>query len=120
MTHEQFNRLVDELENTRVKTLKEKNARYSQPDDALHNFDEGAKIMSCTSAQCAWNYATKHIIALRDMVLTNNFSNRDDVLEKIQDTQNYLTIIWVISEIEREKLTTSDTCVQTVSAKKKK
>ena len=24
MTHEQFNRLVDELENTRVKTLKEK------------------------------------------------------------------------------------------------
>lgn len=105
MTHEQFNRLVDELENTRVKTLKEKNARYSQPDDALHNFDEGAKIMSCTSAQCAWNYATKHIIALRDMVLNNNFSNRDDVLEKIQDIQNYLTFIWCISEEEREKLT---------------
>ena len=120
MTHEQFNRLVDELENTRVKTLKEKNARSSQPDDALHNFDEGAKIMSCTSAQCAWNYATKHIIALRDMVLTNNFSNRDDVLEKIQDIQNYLTFIWCISEEEREKLTSGDTCVQTVSAKKKK
>ena len=120
MTHEQFNRLVDELENARVKTLKEKNARYSQPNDALHNFDEGAKIMSCTSAQCAWNYATKHIIALRDMILNNNFSNRDDVLEKIQDTQNYLTIIWVISEEEREKRTSGDTCVQTVSAKKKK
>lgn len=105
MTHEQFNRLVDELETTRVKTLKEKNARYSQPNDALHNFDEGAKIMSCTSAQCAWNYATKHIIALRDMVLNNNFSNRDDVLEKIQDIQNYLTFIWCISEEEREKLT---------------
>lgn len=103
MTHEQFNALVDELESTRTKTLKEKNARYSQPDDALHNFDEGAKIMSCTSAQCAWNYATKHIIALRDMVLTNNFSNRADVLEKIQDIQNYLTFIWCISEEERWK-----------------
>ena len=89
-------------------------------NDALHNFDEGAKIMSCTSAQCAWNYATKHIIALRDMVLTNNFSNRDDVLEKIQDIQNYLTFIWCISEEEREKLTTSDSCVGTVSTKKKK
>ena len=104
MTHEQFTNLVDELETTRVKTLKEKNARYSQPDDALHNFDEGAKIMSCTSAQCAWNYATKHIIALRDMVLTNNFSNREDVLERIQDIQNYLTFIWCISEEERSKL----------------
>ena len=120
MTHEQFNRLVDELENTRVKTLKEKNSRYSQPDDALHNFDEGAKIMSCTSAQCAWNYATKHIIALRDMVLNNNFSNREDVLEKIQDIQNYLTFIWCISEEEREKLTANDTCIEAISAKKKK
>ena len=120
MTHDQFNRLVDELENTRVKTLKEKNARYSQPDDALHNFDEGAKIMSCTSAQCAWNYATKHIIALRDMVLTNNFSNRDDVLEKIQDIQNYLTFIWCISEEEREKLTTDGNSVETIPTKKKK
>lgn len=119
MTHEQFNRLVDELENTRVKTLKEKNARYSQPDDALHNFDEGAKIMSCTSAQCAWNYATKHIIALRDMVLNNNFSNRDDVLEKIQDIQNYLTFIWCISEEEREKLTSLN-CVNTSAKTKKK
>lgn len=122
MTHEQFNRLVDELENTRVKTLKEKNARYSQPNDALHNFDEGAKIMSCTSAQCAWNYATKHIIALRDMVLNNNFSNRDDVLEKIQDIQNYLTFIWCISEEEREKLTgyNSATCTDASTKSKKK
>ena len=122
MTHEQFNRLVDELENTRVKTLKEKNARYSQPDDALHNFDEGAKIMSCTSAQCAWNYATKHIIALRDMVLNNNFSNRDDVLEKIQDIQNYLTFIWCISEEGREKLTRYEVSAnsENTSAKTKK
>ena len=54
------------------------------------------------------------------MILNNNFSNRDDVLEKIQDIQNYLTFIWCISEEEREKLTSGDTCVQTVSAKKKK
>ena len=93
--------------------------KVAMAHDANADVGQGAKIMSCTSAQCAWNYATKHLIALRDMVLTNNFSNRDDVLEKIQDIQNYLTFIWCISEEEREKLTTSDTCVQTVSAKKK-
>ena len=120
MTHEQFNTLVDELESTRIKTLKEKNARYSQPDDALHNFDEGAKIMSCTSAQCAWNYATKHIIALRDMVLTNNFENRDDVLEKIQDIQNYLTFIWCISEEERWKNSHNAVDFSTAEPKKSK
>lgn len=97
MTHETFNKLLDELEASRVMTLKEKNARYSDPTDALHNFAQGAEIMSCTPAQCAWNYATKHIVALRDMIMRDNFSNRDDVLEKIQDIQNYLSFIWCIA-----------------------
>lgn len=35
MKHETFNKLLDELEGSRVTTLKEKNARYSAPDDAL-------------------------------------------------------------------------------------
>lgn len=97
MTHVQFNSLVDELEKNRVQTLKEKNARYSSPDDALHNFISGAEIMQRTPAQCAWAYATKHIAALRDMIQRDDFSNRDDVLEKIQDIQNYLCFIWCIA-----------------------
>lgn len=97
MKHETFNELLDELESSRVATLKEKNARYGDPTDALHNFAQGAEIMGCTPAQCAWNYATKHIVALRDMIMRNNFSNREDVLEKIQDIQNYLSFIWCIA-----------------------
>lgn len=100
MTHEIFNELIDELEENRVSTLKEKNTRYSAPNDALHNFAQGAEIMGCTPAQCAWNYATKHIVALRDMIMQDNFSNRDDVLEKIQDIQNYLSFIWCIANDE--------------------
>ncbi len=97
MKHNTFNKLLDTLESSRVTTLKEKNARYSDPDDALHNFSQGAEIMGCTPAQCAWNYATKHIVALRDMIIRNDFSNREDVLEKIQDIQNYLSFIWCIA-----------------------
>lgn len=97
MTHTQFGKLIDELEANRVQTLKEKNARYSSADDALHNFTSGATIMQCTPAQCAWAYATKHIAALRDMIQRDDFSNREDVLEKIQDIQNYLCFIWCIA-----------------------
>lgn len=101
MKHETFNKLLDTLESSRVTTLKEKNARYSDPEDALHNFSQGAEIMGCTPAQCAWNYATKHIVALRDMIIRNDFSNRADVLEKIQDIQNYLSFIWCIANDEK-------------------
>lgn len=97
MTQEKFIKLIDELENNRASTLKEKNQRYGSANDALHNFAEGAIIMNCTQAQCAWAYATKHIVALRDMIQRNDFSDRDDVLEKIQDIQNYLEFIWCIA-----------------------
>lgn len=104
MTHQNFEKLLDELESNRIQTLKDKNRKYSSTDDALHNFAEGATIMGCTKAQCAWAYATKHITALRDMIQQDNFSDRDDVLEKIQDIQNYLCFIWCIAnELEAKR-----------------
>lgn len=108
MTHEQFKTLLQELDGTGVNTLAEKNARYSSPDDALHNFHMGAEVMGGTPAQAAWGYMTKHLVALRDMIQRNDFSNRNDVLEKIQDSINYLRFIWAISEEERSRLTNCD------------
>lgn len=103
MTHEQFKNLLEELDDSGAKTLAEKNARYSSPDDALQNFHEGAEIMGCTTAQACWGYMTKHLSALRKMIWSNDFSNREDVKEKLQDTLNYLRFIWAISEEERNK-----------------
>ena len=97
MTHENFKTCLEELDGQGAKTLAEKNARYSSSDDALHNFKMGA------SAQACWGYMTKHLVALRDMIQRNDFSNREDVLEKIQDSINYLRFIWAISEEERSK-----------------
>ena len=59
--------------------------------------------MGGTPAQVCWGYMTKHLVALRDMIQRNDFSNREDVLEKIQDSINYLRFIWAISEEERNK-----------------
>lgn len=94
MTHENFNTLVDSLEEIRINTLKTKNAKYAPENDALHNFHVGAEIMGTTVPQCIWGYATKHIVSLRDKIMRDDWKDKDDALEKIQDIQNYLTFIW--------------------------
>lgn len=97
MSREQFEQLLDELDGQSLETLKTKNARYSSDDDTLHNFNAGAEIMGVTPAQCAWGYATKHLVALRDKILKDDFSDRDDLLEKCQDIINYIRFIWCLA-----------------------
>ena len=96
MTHENFKKLLEELDGNASETLAEKNARYSSSDDALHNFKSGAEIMGGTPAQACWGYLTKHLTALRDMIQRDDFSNRNDFLEKVQDSMNYLRFIWAL------------------------
>lgn len=105
MKLETFNKLLDELDGHSLETLKQKNAKYASPNDCLHNFDSGADIMGCTPAQCAWGYMTKHLTALRDKVQRNDFHDREDFLEKCQDTINYIRFIWLIGNEERAKYT---------------
>lgn len=100
MKREEFNLIVERLEKDRNSTLINKNANYSAyeaTNDSLHNFKVGAELMGCTPAQCAWNYMTKHLVSLRDKVMENDFSNEMDLLEKVQDIQNYLTFIYAIA-----------------------
>ena len=96
MDNKSFKELLEELDGNSIKTLTEKNARYSSNDDALHNFRMGADIMGGTPAQACWGYMTKHLTALRDMVQRDDFSNREDFLEKCQDTINYVRFLWCI------------------------
>lgn len=103
MTAETFNKLLDEHDGNSLETLKQKNAKYASPTDCLHNFDSGADIMGSTPAQCAWGCMTKHLVALRDKVQKNDFSDRDDLLEKCQDIINYIRFIWLIGNEEERK-----------------
>lgn len=96
MTNEIFQKLLDELDGNSLETLKTKNARYSSNGDSLHNFRNGADICGGTPAQACWGYLTKHLVALRDMVQRDDFSNREDFLEKCQDTINYIRFLWCI------------------------
>ena len=91
-----FKELLDELDGNSLQTLKEKNAKYAKDGDCMHNFRSGADIASGTPAQACWGYVTKHLVALRDKVERNDFSDREDFLEKCQDTINYIRFLWCI------------------------
>lgn len=104
MNANRFKELLEELDGNSVQTLAEKNARYSQNGDALHNFRSGAEIAGGTNAQVCWGYMTKHLVALRDKVKKNDFSNREDFLEKCQDTINYIRFLWCIGNEENDNL----------------
>lgn len=100
MHSDRFKELLDELDGNSLQTLKEKNARYAQNGDCLHNFRSGADIAGSTPAQACWGYVTKHLVALRDMVQRDDFTNREDFLEKCQDTINYIRFLWCIGNDE--------------------
>lgn len=103
MPAERFNKLLDELDGSSLQTLKEKNAKYSSNRDCLHNFRSGAEILGGTPAQACWGYLTKHLVALRDMVERNDFSDKDDFLEKCQDSINYIRFLWCIGNDKTDK-----------------
>lgn len=105
MSPEVFQKLLDELDGNSLETLKTKNARYSSNGDSLHNFRKGGDVFGGTPAQACWGYMTKHLVALRDMVQRDDFSNREDFLEKCQDTINYVRFLWCIGNDGKTTIT---------------
>ena len=105
MKREEFEKLLMELDGNSLETLIKKNKMYSSPDDALHNFNEGGEVFGGTAAEACWGYLTKHLVALRDKVKRNDFSNREDFLEKCQDSINYIRFLWCIGNEENKELT---------------
>lgn len=97
MTNEFFRENIDFIRQKSLDILLQRNGNYAKgSDDALHNFTAGASIAGCTPAQAAWGYVTKHLVALRDKIQRNDFSNIDDLEEKCCDIINYTAIIYAI------------------------
>ena len=104
MTNELFSGHITHIKNYSMDVLIAKNSNYSKGDkDALHNFVAGAAIAGCTPAQAAWGYATKHLVALRDKIQRNDFSDLADLEEKCRDIINYVAIIYAIGAEEFSK-----------------
>ena len=105
MEQKEFDQLLTSLDTHCQKVMGYKNnVLYAKGDiDRLHNFKAGAEIAGVYPAQAAWGYATKHLVALRDMVLRNDFSNSEDLEEKCTDIINYIKFIYCIGMEEQTK-----------------
>ena len=103
MKRDRFEELLDELDGNSLQTLKQKNAKYAPGDDTLHNFNAGGDVFGGTPAQACWGYLTKHLVALRDKVQNNDFHDRADLLEKCQDSINYIRFLWCLGNAEMDK-----------------
>ena len=104
MTNEFFRENIDFIRQQSLDIMLQRNSNYAKgSDDALHNFTAGAAIAGCTPAQAAWGYVTKHLVALRDKIQRNDFSNVDDLEEKCCDIINYTAIIYAIGIDENNK-----------------
>lgn len=108
MTKERFEELLRELDGNSTETLIQKNAKYAPGDDALHNFNAGGDVFGGTAAQACWGYLTKHLVALRDKVQNDDFRDREDLLEKCQDSINYIRFLWCLGNEAREQYTQCD------------
>lgn len=97
MTNSEFRLKIDHIREFSLDTLLTKNAKYAKgSEDALHNFTAGAEINGSTTAQAAWGYMTKHLVALRDKIKNNDFSDLNDLEEKCCDIINYTAFIYAI------------------------
>jgi len=103
VTNDRFNALVEEIRKASIDTLLKKNAGYAPGDDRLHNFRVGAAMIGGTPAQAALGYMAKHLASLVDKVQANDFHDREDFLEKVQDSINYLVFIWCCGNEEMDK-----------------
>ena len=56
--------------------------------------------MRLVNADHAPVYLVKHLVALRDKIERNDFSDKYDLLEKCKDSINYICFLWCIGNEE--------------------
>lgn len=99
MNRERFNKIVDNRCDQIKSTLIKKGAEYSTNENVFHNFDDSVGISFCpTPEMVAWEYMTKHLQSIRDLVESTKhgyagYPTEAMINEKIGDAVNYLILI---------------------------
>lgn len=90
-----FKKVLDEtLENTK-ETLGVKAMEYVRNDNAMHNFDVGARITGQSREKVIYGFALKHHISINDIrndLEEGQITTEDIVNEKFGDAINYLIL----------------------------
>lgn len=97
MQHHQFENIITETLDAAHKMLTRKSEGYSNDEDRLHNFRTGSALNGVSMEQVCWGMATKHIISIRDMVMSGESYPAEVWDEKLGDAINYLAILKAIT-----------------------
>ena len=97
MQNDRFNEVIEATLDNAKRVLTRKSAGYSTEEDRLHNFRTGAALNGTTMEQVCWGMATKHIISIRDMVMSGETYDADIWDEKLGDAINYLALLKAIT-----------------------
>lgn len=95
MNRKEFEKVLEKRMANITSTLLIKGREYSRNDNALHNFEIGARVMNVTRERILWGFALKHYISIMDILddLDNSiFPTEATVDEKFGDLINYLIL----------------------------
>lgn len=95
MTQTELNLLIQEVVDELNETLDKKGQQYSSQEDRLRNFKDAAKFLDETPEEALLGMVTKHIIALKDFIHFNNYTQvgKEQWLEKTGDIINYMILL---------------------------
>jgi len=83
-----------------LSTLDYKSTIYSPRNDRLSNFKDVASMNQTTPQSALWSMVSKHIIAVRDMILSGKVPSGQWIEEHLGDIHNYM---FLLEAIWREK-----------------
>ena len=97
MNNEEFRDILNTRLERIQEVLGEKAKEYARNNDALHNFNFGARLINKTREEVLWEgYALKHLASVFDMIddiRQGNIPADEHVNEKIGDLINYLILL---------------------------
>ena len=96
--------LTKQIEHERA-ILVNRGESYSESQNRLINFYDGAALNKCTPAEYAYSLMSKHILALQKLTSKANIADKDliRVKEYITDIRNYSFLIGLIFLTESSK-----------------
>jgi hypothetical protein len=109
MTHEAFERVLQEQLTICTDILCRKSKEYSTDADKLHNFKNAADLQGISQIQALSGMMAKHTISIYDMCMSGKTYPIPHWEEKITDSINYLLLLKGIIVEEASESTTEKT-----------
>lgn len=104
MTHERFNKIVEEETDYIKSLLLTKQAEYNLDDDRMSHFKHAAGMSGWPSEKCLYGYMLKHLMSITDMINSDEKFTRERWVEKTTDICNYLILLLGLLEDENKFL----------------